>query len=128
MPKVKDVINKKIIKVKKDTQIKTICRLLIQNKLSGVSVVDNKDKLIGYVSERDIINALYKDTDFLKNLAKDIMTKKVTTVSAEMQLHDIAKIFTSKPFKNIPVVDKKKKVLGVISRKDVIDKLLGQYY
>ena len=128
MPKVKNVVSKKVVKIKKDTQIKTICRLLIENKISGVSVVDKKGRLIGYVSERDIINALQKDVDFLKEKASDIMTKKVISVTPDMPLYDVAKIFTNKPFKNIPVVGKDKKIIGVIARKDVIDKLLGQYY
>ena len=128
MPKAGDVVSKKIVTVKKDTQIKKICQLLIKNKISGVSVVDDKKRLIGYVSERDIINALQGNVDFLKKKASDIMTKKVVSVTPDMPLYDVAKIFTNKPFKNIPVVGKGKKILGVIARKDVIDKLLGQYY
>ena len=128
MPKAGDVVTKKIVTVKKDTQIKKICQLLIKNKISGVSVVDDKKRLIGYVSERDIINVLQKDVDFLKEKANNIMTKRVVSVTPDMPLYDVAKIFTNKPFKNIPVVGKSKKILGVIARKDVIDKLLGQYY
>lgn len=128
MPKAKDVISKKVVTIKKNTQLKVICRLLIENKISGVSVVDDKNRLIGYVSERDIINALQKDVDFLKEKARDIMTKRVISVTLDMPLYDVAKIFTNKPFKNIPVVGKNKRIIGVIARKDVIDKLLGQYY
>ncbi len=128
MPKARDVISKKVITVKKNTQLKKICQLLIKNKISGVSVVDDKNRLIGYVSERDIINALQKDMDFLKEKASDIMTKKVISTTPDIPLYDVAKIFTNKPFKNIPVVGKDKKIIGVITRKDVIGKLLGQYY
>jgi len=128
MPKAKDIASRNIVIIKKDTKIKTICQLLIKNKISGVSVVDDKNKLIGYVSERDIINALQKNTDFLKEKASDIMTKKVICVTPDMPLYNVAKIFTNKPFKNIPMVGKDKKVIGAIARKDVIDKLLGQYY
>ena len=90
--------------------------------------MDDKKRLIGYVSERDIINALYKNVNFLNEKACDIMTKKVISITPDMPLYDVAKIFTNKPFKNVPVVGKGKKVIGVIARKDVIDKLLGQYY
>ncbi len=128
MPKAIDVVSKKVVKVKKDTRIKAICKLLIQNKISGVSIVDDKGRLIGYVSERDVINGFQKDVDFLKQKAGDIMTKKVVSVTPDISLYDVAKIFTNKPFRNIPVVDKDKKVIGVIARKDVTDKLLRQYY
>lgn len=126
MLKAKDIMTKKVITVKKDTEIKEICEILIRYKLSGVPVVDKSKNLSGFISERDIVaNVSLKD--FLKKKAEDLMTKNVISVSYDAPTEEISRIFTERPYRYLPVT-KQNKVVGIISRKDVIDRLLGQYY
>lgn len=122
MDKVKDLMTKTVITIPDDMAIEQICKILTRNSLSGVPVIDNRSKLIGFVSERDII-ATIASGDFLDKKAKDIMCKKITTVKQETPLSQISKIFTDKPFRHLPVV-KKGEVIGIISRRDVLTKLL----
>ena len=126
MLKVKDVMDKQVLTVSPEVNIKEICRLLIKNKLSGVPVTDKKGKLTGFVSERDIIAGVYQK-DFLKKKVKDIMNKKVYFVKADMLTEEVARVFTDRPFRYLPVV-RADRVVGIVSRKEVIERLLGQYY
>ncbi|MCK5235948.1 MAG: CBS domain-containing protein [Deltaproteobacteria bacterium] len=55
------------------------------------------------------------------------MVKKVFTVQEDMAVEDVSKIFTKHPFRYIPVT-KKGVIVGVISKREVINRLLRQYY
>ncbi len=124
--KVKDVMDKHVVTVLPEVGVKEICRLLIKTRLSGVPVIDKKDKLIGFISERDIIAAVNRN-GFLKKRVKNIMNKKVKSVKENMFTEEITRIFTDRPFRYLPVI-RAGKVVGIVSRKEVIERLLGQYY
>ena len=126
MLKAKDIMNEKFVTVSSDTDVQKICCILIKNKVSGLPVVKDGKKLIGFVSERDIIASICTRA-VLKKKAKDIMIRKVLSVKEDTPVDKISKIFTERPFRYIPVT-KKGIVVGTISRKQVINQLLGQYY
>ena len=122
MQKVKDIMTKKVVIIPDDMEIECICNVLINNSLSGAPVMNNKGKLIGFVSERDIVAAIASG-DFANLEAKDIMCKKVTKVREDTPLTEVSKIFAGKPFRHLPVV-RRGEVIGIISRKDIIGRLL----
>ena len=126
MLKAKNIMNRDFETVSLNTDVQKICEVLIKRRVSGLPVVKDRKKLIGFVSERDII-ASTSGRDFLRKKAKDIMTRKVVSVREDAPMEQISKIFTERPFRYIPVT-KRGTVIGVISRKQVINRLLGQYY
>jgi CBS domain-containing protein len=121
-----DIMNKNAVTVTETTSVQKICDVLTRHRLSGIPVINKKRTLVGFVSERDIITSVNKK-NFLESTAGQLMTKKVFCVKAEMSVDEVSRIFTERPYRYVPVV-KNKKVIGIISRKDVINKLLGQYY
>ncbi len=126
MLKAKDIMNEKFATVSLDTDVQKICSVLIKNKVSGLPVVEDGKKLIGFVSERDIIASICT-RGVLKKKAKDIMIRKVLSVKEDTPVNKISKIFMERPFRYIPVI-KKGIIVGTVSRKQVINRLLGQYY
>lgn len=124
--KAKDFIEKEVITTDINSSIQDISKLLIENKLSGMAVIDEKGELAGFISERDIIKAISLG-DYESKKAKDIMIKDVIALDEETSAEEASQIFSKYPFRYIPVC-KNKKVIGIISRKNVIEKLLGQYY
>ncbi len=147
--KAKEIMSKDVISVHKDTTIKEIAKVLIDNKISGVPVIDEGGNLVGMVSEGDL---LHKETsprlpdvvnilgaiiyyngvqryneDFKKLIAEQaesIMTKKVITVSEETEVDAIAKLMLEHGIKRVPVMNGRKMV-GIISRADIIKLLLN---
>ena len=126
MLKARDIMKKDFEAISEDTDVQKICNILIRNKVSGLPVVNSSKKLIGFVSERDIIASINKYGS-PKKRAKEIMTKKVVSVNEDALVEQISKIFTERPFRYVPVT-RKGAVVGIISRKQVINRLLGQYY
>lgn len=126
MLKARDIMTKSAVTVKRNASVQKICDILTKHKVSGVPVIDEDDRIIGFVSERDIIHAVNKK-DFLRTTADKLMTRKVFSVREDMAAEEVSRMFTEKPIRYLPVI-KNDKVVGIISRKDIINRLLGQYY
>ena len=149
MMKAKEIMAKEVITVKQDATIEEIAKVLIDNKVSGVPVIDDEGKLVGMVTEGDL---LYKETspripnfinilgaviyyngvetyneDFKKIMAsqaKEIMSDKVVVTSEDMEIADVAKLMIQHGIKRIPVV-KDAQMIGIISRADIIQTLIS---
>ena len=89
--------------------------VMVRNKLTGVPVVRSSDgKLVGIVSRKDVFNKFDEDQLSL------IMKKDIITVTPDVSVSDVAKIFVEKRIHRIPVVDKGK-LVGIITPTDLLD-------
>ena len=125
MPMAKEVMSKVPIMVMESDTVQRISEILTRRRISGVPVVDAGKNITGFVSERDIIASM--SPGIARKKARDIMTKKLVTAGPKTPLEELSKLFSEKPIKYIPIVEGDR-VVGVVSRKDVINKLLGYYY
>lgn len=147
--KARDIMVKEVITVKQQATIKEIAKVLVDNKISGVPVVDDDRRLVGIVSEGDL---LFKETnprlpnfinilgaiiyyngveryneDFKKLMAgqaSEIMTDKVIVISEDVEIEEVARLMIEHGIKRIPVVQGEK-IVGIISRADIIKTLLS---
>jgi len=123
---VKDIIKgRKFFTVKDDTPVKKVSKVLTEMKVTNIPVVDKRGYLLGVVSEKDIIKCFSK-SNFLNLKAKDIMVTKVISVKDSDALEKVAKIFSEKTLRKLPVV-KRKKVIGAITRNDIISRFMKYY-
>ena len=106
-------------------EIKDAIQTLLDHKLSGSPVVDNRGNMVGYLSEKDCLkvalNAAYND--HWGGKVADFMTPHVTSVDVDSSMIEIAEMFVNKPFKRLPVV-KENRLVGQIHRRDVLRALL----
>lgn len=140
----KDIMTKEVISVPAETSLLDVAKILAERNFDGVPVVDKNSHLVGIVTEYDLINktsAVHLPTlqIVLKNLPQfrkeeahfqeeilslkvsDIMNKEPLTLAPDISYDDVIKLFREHHRVNpIPVVDKDNKVLGVISRFDVL--------
>ncbi len=140
----KDIMTKEVIAVHVDTPLLDVAKVLAEHNFDGVPVVDNNNKILGLVTEYDLINktsAVHLPTlqVILRNLPQfkkeeqhfqqeilslkvsDIMNKDPLTIAPDLPYDEIIKLFKEHHRVNpIPVVDKDGKILGVISRFDVL--------
>jgi len=123
---VRDVMKKDIIAVKAHESVQHISKVLTEKNISNIPVIDAKGKLVGVVSEQDIIKAMGSDK-FMKLSAKDIMTKNVLSVKENDPLEYVSKIFMEKPYRRLPVT-RNKTVVGVITREEIIQSFMSEYY
>jgi CBS domain-containing protein len=118
----KDIMTTKVVTVKPSTSIEDAARLLVRRKISGVPVVDEKDKtkVVGILTEADLLAA----PSGAKTVA-DVMKKRVVSVSPDTSVDEIAEILVKKKIKRVPVIDAGK-LVGIVSRIDVLRAKYGE--
>lgn len=96
--------------------------LLTTHRLTGLPVVDGKGKLIGMLSEKDILQecgSLEKAS--AKFLDRPIRFRKaVRSAKLRAPLDEIARVLAGKSYRHIPIVDDRKILRGIITRRDLI--------
>jgi CBS domain-containing protein len=145
-----DVMTRNVITVSADTSVQDLAELLGKHGISGAPVVDTADKLVGLVSEGDLLfraeikterrterrRARWFDVfawerdrarDYVKahgHSVRDVMTRDVITVSETTELDEIANLLETKRIKRVPVV-RDGKVVGIVSRANLVRALVA---
>ena len=151
--KVKDFMVHNVVSIQPSATIKDLLKLLIKHRIGGVPVVDNQNKLIGIISDGDIIRYLAPkegavhdfvydvfveegeteqdvlaekiNTNVAQILAANIMSKKqLYAVKEEDTFEKSMRILSKHHFKKLPVLDCEGKVIGIISRGNINNSLL----
>ena len=108
----RDIMTKDIITVAPTMTVKLLAKTLVKNQISGAPVADKNGKIIGIVSEADIIAKKGKDV-------RSIMSKKVINIPEDIPVEEIAQLMTTHSIKRVPVMHHAK-VVGIVSRADII--------
>lgn len=126
MTYVREVMKKEIVSARAEDSIQKICKLLSGKKVSNIPITNGKNELVGIVSEQDIIKAMER-AEFKKKKARDIMTKKVLSIKEGDSLEYVSKIFIEEPYRRLPVT-RNKKIVGTVTREDIITSFMSDYY
>lgn len=140
-----DVMTTNVITVDPSTSVQEVARLLSERSISGVPVVDSQNRLVGIVSEGDLLHRVETGTerrvrrrrswwldtigsdeelarDYVKShgrTAKDVMTRDVISVAETTELADIATLLETKRIKRVPVV-RDGQLVGIVSRANLV--------
>lgn len=116
----RDIMTERGITAPAETPVKNLAKLLLDRGVSGVPVVDKGGKILGVVSEADLIAKKGK-------LARDIMSPDIFTVRAGTPVEEIAALMSRNRIKRVLVVGEKE-LAGIVSRADIIRAIaLGDY-
>lgn len=148
MIRASQIMETNIICINPETEITRAVEVLLNNHINGVPVVDSHDELKGILCQSDLIfqqkempippiftildglipltSSKKMGEEFQKISAtrvKDAMVTKVTSVSPDTPVSEIASLMVEKHFHTIPVVDKKK-LVGIIGKEDVLKTMI----
>jgi CBS domain-containing protein len=116
----KDIMTRDVITVSPTATVKNLAMTLIKNQISGAPVAGRNGKIIGVVSEADIVAKKGKDV-------KTIMSKNIISVTEETAVEEIAKLMTTHRIKRLPVM-RGSEVVGIVSRADIVNAIaLGKH-
>jgi len=118
----KDIMKTELVTVKRDTGIHEAIRILAENNVTGLPVVNDDMTVAGIISEKDMLGLLYNIEDKPGNV-EHFMTKEVICFDKEDSLIDIAESFIKGSFRRVPILDEGK-LVGIVSRKDIIAYIL----
>ena len=123
MLKAKDIMTENVVSVKKDTPIYEALELLAKYNITGIPVVREDRILVGVLSEKDVLRLFYAHEDEEEGTVNDFMTQPAVHFDEEESLLDICDCLTNNYFRRVPVTSGGK-LVGIISRKDVINYIL----
>jgi len=126
MLKAKDIMTKDVISVKRETPIYEAVELLIKNQITGMPVVEDDMTLVGIITEKDCLRLFYANEDEKNKTVNDFMTRPAVYYNENDNLQSICDFMVINYFRRVPVTTKKGKVVGIISRPDVIGYILQQ--
>jgi CBS domain-containing protein len=139
---VKDVMTADVITVEKFEKVLVVADILAARNISGIPVVDKQGKVIGIITQADILSVVgvrkeHTFKDLLKHMlgepfpdrrmgdiVGDVMTSSVLTTSPQTNIAEVVRIMDEKKIRRLPVVDDQSKLIGIISRADILKAVL----
>ncbi len=142
---VREIMVTDVITAHPEDDIEAISQKMLDRGCSGLPVVDDAGKLVGIITEKDLVfkenkvalplTVMFLDIQiwlesprrFYEEVKKtaaqkveELMTTKVHTTTPDTLVEDVATLMVRKDVNRIPVVDENNKLLGIVSRQDVI--------
>ena len=110
-----DIMTRKVYTIHPEASAQEAAQLLSQHRISGLPVVNAEHKIIGMVTEADIISKVLREG----LLVSDIMSHEVIAVVEDTPVGEIAMLLTERKIKRVPVVQGDK-LIGIVSRGDIV--------
>ncbi len=118
----RDIMTTELILGHPQMTIEDAIKTLVNNRITGMPVVDDQRRIVGIVSEYDIIKSI-ESTENAKplDLERRIeFSHKVSSVTEETPLPDILKLFVERKIRRLPVINKDNQLVGIITRRDIM--------
>ncbi len=126
MPSIKDVMTKDVVSVKKETPIYEAMELMRKNDITGMPVIEDDMTLVGVITEKDVLRLFCGDEDDNNTTVGSFMTRPAVSYRGDESLQSVCDFMMVNYFRRVPVVSKKGKLVGIISRPDIIDYIIEQ--
>ncbi|MER5436458.1 CBS domain-containing protein [Streptomyces sp. NPDC002588] len=116
-----EVMTQDVVEAHRDTSLKEVVRLLDRHRISGVPVVDADDKVVGVISETDLIRRqAARSPDGRALTAQELMSSPAVTVHPEQRIADAARVMERHGVERLPVVDEEDRLIGIATRRDLL--------
>ena len=124
--KIKDIVEESrgVITVKASDKVGDALKVLLEKKINNMPVLDDGGKLVGMISERDVLREVYANPDGMSTrLVGDAMTKDIIVCVAGDDLDYIMNIMTKNNIRHIPIMSGQT-LTGIVTIRDVIRGLM----
>jgi len=115
---VRDIMNKNVVTTKPDITVKEAAAIMSRYHIGSIVVLDN-EKIVGIITERNILVSIADGRDPELTTIEEIMAKKVITIEPDKTIDDAVGLMAEKKIKKLPVVDGDK-LVGIITASDII--------
>lgn len=139
---VRDVMTTDVITVEKFDNVLAVADILASRNISGLPVVDKQRKVIGIITQADILSVVgvrkgHTFKDLLRHMlgepllerrtgdiVGDVMTSSILTTNPLANIAEVVRIMDEKKIRRLPVIDDNNKLVGIISRADILKAVL----
>ena len=117
--KAQDIMNRPVVAAVKSTSVRDVAIQMLMGGYSGMPITDREGRVVGIVSELDLIRALRADRSLDTTTAEQIMTREVCTVDVSTPVEEVMEILDTRKFVRVPVTEDGR-LVGVVSRPDIL--------
>ena len=126
---IRDIMEVNVVAVQRGTPILEAVQTLVTHGFTGLPVVDKKNHVVGIITEKDVLalalsihNKTY-DSSTTTAKVEDFMTTDVVTLDVNESLKQLCTNLMKHPFRRVPITEKEK-LIGIVSRKDIISYIM----
>ena len=117
--KVRDIMTKDVVFANKDDSVLTVAKLMKHHNVGAIPIVENAEKVLGMVTDRDIVlNMADYNFDPANTFALKLMTDKLYTVKPEADLSSALALMKKQQIRRLPVMEDNK-LVGMLSIGDI---------
>jgi CBS domain-containing protein len=120
--KVSEIMTKKPVFITPDTDIRKVAKLMDENNVGEIPVIDNKDsrRVVGVVTDRDIaMRVVAAGRNPMEMNAGSVMSTPVVTVREDALISDVARLMQRNMIRRVPVVNEKDEICGMVAQADI---------
>ncbi|MEP7216876.1 MAG: CBS domain-containing protein [Anaerolineaceae bacterium] len=117
---------RRVVTVSPQAPIDDALKLLAEHNIGALVAIDASRKLVGMLSERDIIRSLAAGRGVRERTVGELMTRDVVTGSPDDDIEAVLQMMTSRRFRHLPIVDDGA-LIGVVSLGDLVKAQLNDY-
>ena len=114
-----DIMNRPVVAAARTTTARDVAIQMLMGGYSGMPITDANGKVVGIVTEADLIHALRSGNPLDTTTAEEIMTREVISVDVSASVEEVMELLDTKRIVRIPVTEDGK-LVGVVSRPDVL--------
>ena len=117
-----DIMSTELITIQEGETVEQAVKILINKKITGLPVVDSSLKMIGVLSEFDLIRQISEHKDLTSDIFREPIqfSKKAFSLPSTATLAEVVKHFLDSKFRRIPIVDVQGRLVGIITRRDLM--------
>ena len=116
-----DIMNEDVITLRRNDSLRKAFKIIATKNFNGAPVVNDDDELIGVVTEKDLLAAVSLASSTPSQYDQQIpYIQDAVAVNADMSIEELRGFFVEFGFKRFPVVDENRKVIGIVSRRDLV--------
>lgn len=109
-----------IVVVLPHTTVKDVLLKMTHARIGSAMIVDKTKRVVGIFSDGDLRRSLEEVKDLTHQKISEVMNKKPQTISSSDYVFDVIEVMGAKKIGEMPVIDKQKKLIGVICLKDIV--------
>lgn len=124
MLKAKNVMTKDVVTIKKQNSVYEAVELMIEKQVTGIPVVEDDMTLVGIITEKDVLRLFYADEEEKSKTVEHFMTRPAVSYHEDESLQSICDFMMVNYFRRVPVISRKNKLVGIVSRPDILKYIL----
>ena len=118
-----EIMSKNIVKVSHDMSALEISKIMVNRRISSVSIIDNNNKIIGIITEKDLIREVCAKNLLANTIkASNVMSSPLITISKNSTINDATKLMVEKKIKHL-AIHENNDIIGIVTTYDLINVL-----